>query len=80
MRALQSFAARELHTVLEQVQIYTPLPSTWSALMYWTGIDPANGRKIFAEKDPVKKQRQKDMAAARRRFPGAKHQKAGAKK
>ncbi len=61
MRELKSFASQELKTHPEQVQIYTPLPSTWSALMYWTGIDPASGKKIFVEKDPAKKQKQKDI-------------------
>ncbi len=67
MRKLKSFVSRELKTSPEQVQIYTPLPSTWSALAYWTGIDPANGRKIFVEKDPVKKQKQKDVVTTDRR-------------
>jgi uncharacterized radical SAM protein YgiQ len=61
MRELKSYAARELHTTLQQVQIFTPLPSTTSALMYWTGIDSATGRKIYVEKDQVKKQKQKDI-------------------
>lgn len=67
MRELKSFASRELKTHPEQVQIYTPLPSTWSALMYWTGMDPATGKKIFVEKDPAKKQRQKDIVTYNRK-------------
>lgn len=59
MRELKSFAGRELKINPEQVQIFTPLPSTYSALMYWTGIDPFSGKKIFAEKDSGKKQKQK---------------------
>lgn len=66
MRELKSFAFHELHAMPRQVQIFTPLPSTWSALMYWTGIDPKTGRKIYVEKDLMKKQRQKDIATARR--------------
>jgi len=65
MHDLKSFATRELHTTPQQVQIFTPLPSTTSALMYWTGIDPATDRKIYVEKDPVKKQRQKDIVVGR---------------
>ena len=65
MRELKSFVGRELRINPEQVQIFTPLPSTYSALMYWTGIDPATGRKIFVEKDPVKKQRQKDIVVGK---------------
>ena len=63
MRQLKSFATKELKTNPEQVQIFTPLPSTWSALMYWTGIDPFSGKKIFIEIDSAKKQRQKNIIA-----------------
>jgi len=72
MRELQSFASRELHTTLQQVQIFTPLPSTWSALMYWTRIDPATGKKIFVEKDAAKKQKQKDAVTVLSKPPGLK--------
>jgi radical SAM superfamily enzyme YgiQ (UPF0313 family) len=61
MRELKSFAGRELKTNPRQVQIFTPLPSTYSSLMYFTEIDPATGRKIFVEKKTGKKQRQKDI-------------------
>jgi uncharacterized radical SAM protein YgiQ len=61
MRKLKSFAGRELKTNPRQVQIFTPLPSTYSSLMYFTEIDPATGRKIFVEKKTEKKQRQKDI-------------------
>jgi len=65
MRELKSFAGRELKTNPRQVQIFTPLPSTYSSLMYFTEIDPATGRKIFVEKKPEKKQRQKDIVVGR---------------
>jgi uncharacterized radical SAM protein YgiQ len=80
MRELKSFALHELHATPQQVQIFTPLPSTWSALMYWTGIDPKTGEKIYVEKDLMKKQQQKDIATARRKTPGIKRQGVGAKK
>lgn len=67
MHELKSFSSRELKTTPQQVQIFTPLPSTFSALMYWTGIDPATGRKIYVEKDPVKKQKQKEIVTTTRR-------------
>jgi hypothetical protein len=47
------------------VQIFTPLPSTTSALMYWTEINPITGRKIYVEKDLAKKQRQKDIVVGK---------------
>ena len=40
------------------VQIFTPTPSTWSTLMYYTGKDPFSGRKIFVERDMGKKKKQ----------------------
>jgi radical SAM superfamily enzyme YgiQ (UPF0313 family) len=61
MHALKSFAGRELKTNPRQVQIFTPLPSTYSSLMYFTEIDPFTGKKIFVEKKPDRKQRQKDI-------------------
>jgi uncharacterized radical SAM protein YgiQ len=65
MRSLKSFAAKELKINPQQVQIFTPLPSTYSALMYFIGIDPFTGRKIFVEKNIAKKQRQKDIIVGR---------------
>ena len=65
MRELKSFASRELKTNPRQVQIFTPLPSTYSSLMYFTGIDPTTGKKIFVEKNIVKKQRQKDIVVGK---------------
>jgi len=59
MRELKYYATRELKINLQQIQIFTPLPSTYSGLMYFTGIDPFTGRKIFVEKNIAKKQRQK---------------------
>ena len=61
MRGLKAFASRQLKINPRQVQIFTPTPSTYSSLMYWTGIDPATGGKIFVERDAGKKQKQKDI-------------------
>jgi uncharacterized radical SAM protein YgiQ len=65
MRELKSFAGRELKTNPRQVQIFTPLPSTYSSLMYFTEIEPVTGRKIFVEKNTEKKQRQKDIVVGK---------------
>jgi len=59
MHNLRQFVTDELHISPEQVQIYTPLPSTWSAVMYYTEADPFTGRKLFVEKIPEKKNYQK---------------------
>jgi uncharacterized radical SAM protein YgiQ len=61
MRDLKAFTSRELKINPQQVQIFTPTPSTYSSLMYWTEIDPITGKKIFVEKDVHKKQQQKDI-------------------
>jgi uncharacterized radical SAM protein YgiQ len=61
MHALKSFTSRELKINPQQVQIFTPLPSTYSGLMYWTEFDPFTGKKIFVERDTAKKQKQKDI-------------------
>jgi len=66
MRSLKRFASRTLKMNPEQVQIFLPLPSTYSALMYYTEIDPFTRRSLFVEKDPVKKERQKDIAVEKR--------------
>jgi uncharacterized radical SAM protein YgiQ len=63
MHNLKAFTSRELKINPQQVQIFTPLPSTYSALMYWTEIDPFTGKKIFVEKDSGKKQKQKNIVA-----------------
>jgi uncharacterized radical SAM protein YgiQ len=66
MRSLKRFASRTLHINPEQVQIFLPLPSTYSALMYYTGIDPFTRKRIFVEKDQVKKERQKNIVVEKR--------------
>ncbi len=60
MEQLRDFAARELKVHPEQVQIFTPTPSTYSSVMYYTEMDPFTGEKLFVEKDIRKKQQQKD--------------------
>ncbi|MGL4853827.1 MAG: YgiQ family radical SAM protein, partial [Lentisphaeria bacterium] len=61
MQEMKEFASKDLQTNPEQVQIFTPTPSTWASVMYYTEIDPFTGEKIFVEKDFNRKQRQKDI-------------------
>lgn len=61
MNNLKRFAAHELRLNPEQVQIFTPTPSTYSSLMYYTELNPFTGKKLFVEKDINKKQKQKDV-------------------
>ncbi|HPS29931.1 MAG TPA: radical SAM protein, partial [bacterium] len=61
MEALRDFSRRELKLRPEQVQIFTPTPSTISTLIYHTGIDPYTGREVFVEKDINRKRIQKKI-------------------
>jgi uncharacterized radical SAM protein YgiQ len=45
----------------EQVQDFTPTPMTLSTLMYYTGIDPFTGKKVFVARNIEEKRRQKEF-------------------
>jgi uncharacterized radical SAM protein YgiQ len=59
MQKLKEFASQSLHINPEQVQIFTPTPSTYASVMYYTEMDPYTKEKLFVEKDAFKKERQK---------------------
>ncbi len=59
MEKLRQFIKKELRLKPEQAQIFTPTPSTYSTLMYYTGKDPFSGKKIFVEKNIKSKEKQK---------------------
>ena len=61
MQALKRFAGRHLKINPRQVQIFTPTPSTYSSLMYYTELDPFTRQPIFVEKDTRRKERQKEI-------------------
>ena len=61
MKALKSFASEKLRLLPEQVQVFTPTPSTYSTLMYWTERDPFTGEPLFVEKSVKGRQRQKSV-------------------
>jgi uncharacterized radical SAM protein YgiQ len=61
MKALQRFASSQLGLTPEQVQVFTPTPSTYSSLMYYTELDPFTRQPVFVEKDLQRKERQKTM-------------------
>jgi len=67
MKKLKSFCHDKLKTSPEQVQIFTPTPSTYSTLMYWTGVEPFSGKTIFCERDKRGKEEQKKMITNKRR-------------
>lgn len=65
MTELKKYIKSELRMNPEQVQIFTPAPSTWSTLMYYTGIDPFSGSEIFVEKNRRRKETQKNIIIRR---------------
>jgi len=59
MHALKHFTTHELKINPEQAQVFIPTPGTYSAVMYYTEMDPKRRKKIFVEKDTHKKEKQK---------------------
>jgi len=59
MQALHTYTSQVLHARPEQVQIFTPTPSTWASVMYYTEEDPFTGEALFVEKNAGGKARQK---------------------
>jgi len=68
MEDLKQFANADLKLNPEQVQVFTPTPSTYSTLMYYTELDPWTREKIFVEKDPMRKQKQKDVVTQKMEY------------
>ena len=65
MEELGRFAHTELKTNPEQIQVFTPTPSTVSTLMYYTRRDYADKRNVWSEHVPQLKQKQKDIVNRR---------------
>jgi uncharacterized radical SAM protein YgiQ len=61
MYKLKEYTSKELKLNPEQVQIFTPTPSTYSTLMYYTERDPFTEKAIYVEKNLKKKGRQKEI-------------------
>ena len=52
---------RDLGYMPEQVQDFYPTPSTISTVMYYTGIDPRNGERVYVCKNPHEKAMQRAL-------------------
>jgi len=65
MEELRRFCLRELKMLPKQVQIFTPTPSTWSTVMWWTGENPFIGERCFVERDSRKREQQKEVLTGR---------------
>ena len=61
MKNMNKTVSKELKISPEQVQIFTPTPSTWATVMYYTGINPFTGKEIFVERGLKGKMNQKDI-------------------
>jgi uncharacterized radical SAM protein YgiQ len=67
MHALKRFVSQKLKLNPEQVQIFTPTPSTYSTLMYYTELDPFTRQPLFVEKEPTRVNRQKQIVVSKGR-------------
>lgn len=76
MEALKKFTNEKLKMTPEQVQIFTPSPSTYSTLMYYTELDPFSLAPVFVEKHPTEKDKQKAMVTKKPLATGYKKRKA----
>jgi uncharacterized radical SAM protein YgiQ len=54
-----SVLLHKLGTQPDQVQEFTPTPMTLATTMYYTGLDPYTGKRVFVVKDDKEKRRQK---------------------
>lgn len=52
---------RDLGYMPEQVQDFYPTPSTASTVMYYTGIDPRDGKEVYVCKNPHEKAMQRAL-------------------
>jgi len=65
MHDLKRFTTDELKMNPEQAQVFTPTPSTYSAVMYYTEMDPKTRKKIYVEKDTRRKEKQKEIVVSK---------------
>lgn len=61
MQQLKNFTSEKLKVNPEQVQIFTPTPSTYASVMYYTEMNPFTKEPIFVEKSITNKNRQKEI-------------------
>ena len=78
MDELLRFCHDELKTIPEQVQIFTPTPSSPSTMTYYTRRDWEDSTDVKAEHSMQMKQRQKDVILGRKNARSAGKEKDGA--
>jgi len=65
MHSLKQFASQVLKINPEQAQVFTPTPSTYSTLMYYTELHYKTRKPLFVEKDTHKKEKQKAIVVSK---------------
>ncbi|NCD12038.1 MAG: YgiQ family radical SAM protein [Epsilonproteobacteria bacterium] len=65
MHSLKQFSSQVLKINPEQAQVFTPTPSTYSTLMYYTGLHYKTRQPLFVEKEMHKKEKQKAIVVAK---------------
>ncbi|HBO44247.1 MAG TPA: YgiQ family radical SAM protein [Planctomycetaceae bacterium] len=68
MQNMHRFTKEQLKLTPEQVQVFTPSPSTYSTLMYYTEKDPFTGEKLFVEKGLKGKEAQKVVVTGKTEY------------
>lgn len=66
MEKLKQFTNEKLQVRPEQIQIFTPTPSSYSTLMYYTKRSPFTGNTLFVEKSMAGKEGQKSRITQKR--------------
>ncbi len=61
MKSLKKYVEKNLKTNIEQVQIFTPTPSTFASIMYYTELNPFTLKPVFVEKSLKNKTEQKEV-------------------
>lgn len=67
MARLKRYTSQKLRINPEQVQIFTPTPSTYSSLMYYTELDPWTREPVYVEKEFRGKVRQKEIVTRKKK-------------
>jgi uncharacterized radical SAM protein YgiQ len=68
MKRMKTFLRKTLGHLPEQIQIFTPTPSTLSTLIYYTEFDPLKNEKCFVEKNMHKRELQKKIISDKNSF------------
>ena len=67
MHELKRFTTHELKINPEQAQVFIPTPGTYSAVIYYTELDPITRKKVFVEKDIKRKEKQKAIVQEKKK-------------